>query len=173
MLTPTQQKWVDHLSDTNKVEIFPLDSKCNKKFEQIKSQIQSAIGTEFEILHRGASSLGISGQKEIDVYIPIPGEMIQGLIPRMEQVFGKPSSIYLLERTKFRPTIDGTVIEIMLINKEHESWIRGERFYEYLKENPETLEKYKKLKEDATGVSTREYYRRKIEFINEVLEVAL
>lgn len=32
MLTPAQQKWVDHLSDTNKVEIFPYDIKCNEKF---------------------------------------------------------------------------------------------------------------------------------------------
>jgi GrpB-like predicted nucleotidyltransferase (UPF0157 family) len=172
MLTFVQQKWIDHLSDTNKVEIFPLDPKCSEKFEKIKSQIQSVIGTKFEILHRGASSLGISGQREIDVYIPIPPEKIEELTPKMEKVFGKPSSFYPLERTKFRPKIDGTVIEIMLTNKEHESWIRGERFYEYLKENPETLEQYRKLKEDASGVSTREYYRRKIEFINDILKVS-
>jgi len=39
----------------------------------------------------------------------------------------------------------------------------------YLKENPEALERYRKLKEEAAGVNTGEYYRRKIEFINEIL----
>jgi len=128
MLTPSQQKWVDHLSDTNKVEIFPFDPKSNGKFEEIKFQIQSAIGTEFEILHRGASSLGISGQKEIDVYIPISPEKIEELTPKMEAVFGKPKSVYPLERTKFLAKIDGTTIEIMLTNQDHQSWIDGEIF---------------------------------------------
>lgn len=169
MLTPSQQKWVDHLSDTNKVEIFPFDPKCNEKFEKIKSQIQSAIGIELEILHRGASSLGISGQREIDVYIPLPPEQIEELAPKMERVFGKPTSIYLLERTKFLVKIDGTTVEIMLINKKHKGWIDGETFMSYLKENPDALEQYRILKEEATGVSTREYYTRKINFINEIL----
>ncbi len=169
MLTPAQQKWVDHLSDTNKVEIFPFDSKCNEKFEQVKFQIKSAIGTEFEILHRGATSLGISGQKEIDVYIPIPPEKIEELTPKMEQVFGKPKSVYPLERTKFIAKIEGTMIEIMLTNQDHNSWIDSERFMSHLKENPEALEQYRRLKEEGAGVTTREYYRRKIEFINEIL----
>lgn len=172
MLTPAQQKWVDHLSDTDKVEIFPFDSMCNEKFEQIKSQIESAIGTEFEILHRGASSLGISGQKEIDVYIPIRPEQIEELTPKMERVFGKPKSVYPLERTKFIARIDGTRIEIMLTNQDHQSWIDGERFMSYLRANPEELERYRKLKEEGAGVSIREYYRRKIEFINDILSKA-
>lgn len=169
MLTPAQQKWVDHLSDTNKIEIFPFDPKCNEKFEQVKSQIQSVIGTEFEILHRGATSLDISGQREIDVYIPIPPEQIEELVPKMERVFGKPKSIYPLERTKFIAKVDGTMIEIMLTNRDHQSWIDGERFVNYLRANPGALEKYRILKEESAGVNTREYYRRKMEFINEIL----
>ncbi len=87
----------------------------------------------------------------------------------MERVFGKPTSIYLLERTKFLVKIDGTTVEIMLINKKHKGWIDGETFMSYLKENPDALEQYRILKEEATGVSTREYYTRKINFINEIL----
>lgn len=169
MLTPTQQQWVDHLSDVDKIQIFPYDLKAPEKFEQIKSEIKSIIGTEFEILHRGASAMGISGQKEIDVYIPMPAEKIEELAPKMEAVWGKPKSVYPQERTKFYRHIDGTRIEIMLTNKDHQSWIDGERHFNYLKQNPEALEQYRKIKEDGDGVSVREYYRRKIEFINEIL----
>lgn len=170
MLTPVQQKWVDHLSDVDKIQIFPYDPTVEQKFEQIKSEIQSVIGTEFEILHRGASAMGISGQKEIDVYIPMPAEMIEKLASKIEEVWGKPKSVYPQERTKFYRHIDGTRIEIMLTNQDHQSWIDGEKHFNYLKQNPEALEQYRKLKEDGDGVSVREYYRRKIEFINDILE---
>jgi GrpB-like predicted nucleotidyltransferase (UPF0157 family) len=169
MLTPAQQKWVDHLSDTDKIKIFPYDPTVEEKFQKIKFEIQSVIGTEFEILHRGASALGISGQKEIDIYIPMPAETIEELAPKMEVVFGKPKSVYVLERTKFIAKIDTTKIEIMLTNQKHQSWIDGEKHFNYLKQNPEELEQYRKLKEDGDGVSVREYYRRKIEYINEIL----
>lgn len=171
MLTPEQEKWVSHLNTTGIVQIFLYDEKAPEKFEKIKSQIQSAIGTDFEILHRGASSLGISGQREIDVYIPMTPEQIEELTPKMEAVFGKPKSIYPNERTKFLAKIDGTTIEIMLTNKEHQSWVNGERFINYLKENPETLEKYRKLKEECAGLNCQQYYRKKIEFINEILGI--
>lgn len=169
MLTDAQQEWVNHLSDTDKIEIFPYDPMVEEKFEKIKSEIESVIGTEFEVLHRGASGLGISGQKEIDVYIPVPPERIEELTTKMETVWGRPKSIYPTERTKFYRYIDGTKIEVMITNKDHESWMNGEKHFYYLKQNPEALERYKKLKEDGGGLSVREYYRRKIEFINEIL----
>ena len=171
MITSEQQKWIDHLSDTSKVSIFPLDHKAEEKFQQVKSQIESILGTDIEILHRGASYLGISGQKEIDIYIPVLPEQIDYLASKMEKVFGKPKSTYPLERTKCLAYIDGTKLEIMVTNKNHTSWINGEKFYKYLMENDEALEKYRKLKEEGNGLSTKEYYKKKIEFINAILEI--
>lgn len=168
MLTPEQEKWVQHLNTTGKVEIFPYDEKAPEKFEQIKAQVQSVLGN-VEVLHRGASSMGISGQREIDVYVPLTPEEIEEYTPKMEEAFGKPKSVYPNERTKFLAKIYGTTIEIMLTNKEHPSWINGERFRDNLLENPEALERYKKLKEECAGLNCQEYYRRKIEFINEIL----
>lgn len=170
MLTPEQEKWVQHLNTTGKVEIFPYDDKAPEKFEQIKSQIQAVLG-DVEVLHRGASGMGISGQKEIDVYIPLTTEEIDEYTPKMEAVFGKPKSVYPNERTKFLAKIDGTTIEIMLTNKDHQSWINGEQFRDYLTKNSEALERYRKLKEECVGLNCQEYYRKKIEFINEILGV--
>lgn len=169
MLTPEQEKWVGHLNNDGVVEIFPYDERAPEKFEQIKSQILAVLG-DVTVLHRGASALGISGQKEIDVYIPLTPEQIEEYTPKMEAVFGKPKSVYPLERTKFLAKIDGTKIEIMLTNKDHQSWITGERFYNYLSENGEVLEQYRKLKEGCAGLNCQQYYRKKIKFINEVLK---
>ncbi len=168
MLTPEQKKWVNHLNTDGVVEIFPYDEKAPKKFEQIKSQIQAVLG-DVTVLHRGASGLGISGQREIDVYIPLTPNEIAEYTPKMEAVFGKPKSVYPLERTKFLAEIDGTKIEIMLTNKYHQSWIDNDNFFKYLLVNKEALERYKQLKDGCAGLNYREYYRKKIEFINEVL----
>jgi GrpB-like predicted nucleotidyltransferase (UPF0157 family) len=71
MLTPAQEKWLEHLSDMDSVEICPADSKAREKFLEIKRRIQSELGDEVPIEHRGSTSFGISGQGELDVYIPV------------------------------------------------------------------------------------------------------
>jgi hypothetical protein len=38
----------------------------------------------------------------------------------------------------------------------------------FLKTHPEKLEEYRLLKESGNGLSVRQYYRKKLEFINQV-----
>lgn len=173
MITQEQEKWLSHLSDTNKVDIAPFDPKSNEKFEEIKKQIQSVLGNKTRVLHRGASGLGISGQPEIDIYIPVLPEKFDRTVLEMEKIFNKkPYSIYPLERTKFILFKGQTKLEIMVVNKLNKSWIDNETFYQYLKRHPEALEQYRKLKEDGRGLSNQSYYRKKIEFINNILDKA-
>jgi GrpB-like predicted nucleotidyltransferase (UPF0157 family) len=172
MLTLAQEKWLDHLSDTDKVDIFPLDPQAESKFEEIKKEVVILLGQNTAVLHRGASSLGISGQKEIDVYIPVSAEMMESASALLENAWGKPKSVYADERIKFLRYVEDTKFEVMIVNKDSKSWIDAEKFHAYLIEHSEVLEQYKKLKEEAAGVSTREYYRRKIEFINGIIVTA-
>ena len=72
MITRKQQKWIDHLSDVDKIKIVPFDPTAKDKFQKVKQQIKGALGKDIPVVHRGASSLGISGQDEIDIYIPVP-----------------------------------------------------------------------------------------------------
>ena len=65
MLSQKQKEWVDHLSNDSKVKIVPFDPSSREKFEKIKIIIQSKLGKETKVEHRGASSFGISGQDEI------------------------------------------------------------------------------------------------------------
>ena len=168
MITPEQQNFVDKRSDNN-IEVIPFDPKSNEKFEEIKKQVRSIIG-DIEVLHRGSTGLGIGGQHEIDVFIPVSADEIPELAAKIESVWGKPKSIYPDERTKFIRYIDGTMIEVVLANKSAKSWVDGEIFFKYLVENEDTRDEYERLKEIGKELSIKEYYKRKFEFMNEILD---
>ncbi len=169
MITPEQQKWIDHLRDDDQITIKPYDPNSVEKFGRVRDKIQSALGESVRVEHRGATSLGISGQDEIDIYVPVPTDRFDSLLSPLEDIFGKPRSVYPLERARFVTEEGGKHIDVFLINDTSAGWINGVKFEEYLKTHPEALEAYRKLKESGNGLSTHEYYRRKIEFINDIL----
>ncbi len=170
MVTPEQEQWLRHLNNSNSVKIFPYDEQAGEKFERIKSLLSSILGVEQKIVHKGSTSLKISGQKEIDIYIPVTLARFNSILTPLEQVFGEPRSHYPLERVCYVATIDGTKVEIFVINSESKGWLDSVQFEKYLLEHPEELEKYRILKEESIGLSTRAYYRKKIEFINSILD---
>ena|SRR3990167_3268159 len=135
MLTPEQEKWVETLSE-KPVSIIPYDPRSEKIFEIVKEKIKNALGSDVVVEHRGSSSLGISGQDEIDVQI-------------------------LAEKEMFPAMID----------IHHKNYTNGVKFYDYLKGHPDKLDEYRILKENGSGLTTREYYRKKIEFINSVVNL--
>lgn len=169
MLTPEQEKWIAHLSDETKIKIVPFDPSAPEKFEKIKTKICSTLGNEVKVYHCGATCLGISGQDEIDVYIPVPEQNFNSFISPLTEMFGQPASHYPLERARFKTFVDGKHVDVFLINETSSGWINGVKFENYLRSHPEALESYRILKENGNGLSTREYYRRKIEFINYIL----
>ena len=173
MLTPEQQKWIDHLRDDDHIVMKTYDPSCVAKFDRIKARIITTLGNQVRVEHRGATGLGISGQDEIDVYIPVPPEKFDQLLTPLENAFGKPRSVYPLERARFVTEEGEKHIDIFLINDTHSGWLDGIKFEDYLINHPEALEEYRKLKEAGNGLSTREYYRRKIEFINDILVRAM
>lgn len=169
MLTSKQAGWVAHLSETEKVKVISFDPTCAEKFEKIKQKIQGELGEQIKVEHHGASNLGISGQDEIDIYVPVQGEKFDELVGLIQKIFGKPRSFYSMERARFVTEVDGKHVDIFVINEECDGWKDSLRFEKYLLEHAEMLDNYRKLKEKLSGESVREYYQRKIEFINEVL----
>jgi len=172
MLTLEQEKWIAHLSDENKISIVPFDPTAEEKFQRVKQRVQAALGTQTPVEHRGATSLGISGQDEIDVYVPTPEAKFDSLVDPLKNLFGEPRSLYPLERARFVTQEGGKHVDVFLINEEHDGWKNGVKFESYLKSHPEALEQYRLLKENGNGLSVREYYRRKTEFINGILAKA-
>ena len=167
MLNLKQQNFIDRQSD-NIIKVLPFDLRANEKFEEIKKQIQAIIGN-VEVIHRGSTGLGIAGQPEIDVYIPVLSGEMPVLATELEKTWGKPKSIYPDERTKFIRYVDGTMVEVMLVNKMCESWKEGEMFFDYLKNHEDARKEYEKLKGVGEDLSYKEYYKRKFEFMNDIL----
>lgn len=169
MITEVQGKWLAHLSNKDMVTIIPYDCAAPEKFKKIKEQIHELLGNKVCVEHHGASSLGISGQGELDIYVPVSVLEFDQFVSQLAIIFGKPGSLYPLERARFVSYVDGTKAEVFVINNQSQGWLDGIEFEAHLKSNPKLLKKYEILKEKASGLSIREYYRKKIEFINEVL----
>lgn len=169
MLTQEQQNWLARLNNTDSVIIVPFDPSCDEKFEKIKRKIHSKLGTDLRIEHHGASSLRISGQDEIDVYIPVKASEFNDTVLRVRSIFGEPKSMGANKRARYKTEVQGKLIDIFVVNEEHEEWQMHKRLKSYLMSNPKALQEYKELKEKSAGKSTREYYRIKLEFMNGVL----
>jgi hypothetical protein len=169
MVTRDQQKWLDHLSNTEVIKIVSYDKEAPLIFEKVKKLVTEALGNNFKVLHRGASYLKISGQDEIDIYVPVLPSCFDEVVARMTEVFSEPRSLYPLVRARFRLDGFGKHIDVFVINEEDKGWVDSEKFTNYSLENPVVLEEYRQLKEEGNGLSVREYYTRKIEFINNVL----
>jgi len=171
MLIPSQKKWLAQLSDTDSTDIYPYDPKCPEIFEEFMNFFKSKIGGDLKIVHYGASSLGISGQNEIDVYVLVSPEDFNDMVDKVSTMFGMPQSLGENKRARYKVIFKGKKIDLFVSNEEHEEWQNNLKFNSYLRNNPEALAEYKKIKEDLAGKSTREYYRAKVEFINETLSL--
>lgn len=169
MLTKEQEKWIQHLSDTSRVEIMSYNQKSENIFLKIKKEIKKFLGN-IEIFHCGSTALKILGQEEIDLYIPVVEKEFNNYLAKLVNHFGKPSSAYLLKRVRFVRYLENIKIEIFLINRGTNDWKNIVFFESYLKRNKKSLEEYKKIKEESNGLFVREYYRKKIEFINKILK---
>lgn len=169
MLTEEQKKWIDHLSDDDSINIAPFDPTAEDKFTEVRKRIQAKLGKSVEVEHHGASSMKISGQDEIDVYIPISGNRYDSMVQKLTKIFGEPRSNYALKRARFVTTVSGKHIDVFAINSETDGYTSMIKFEGYLMKHPKALDKYRILKENSAGLSTREYYRRKTEFINQIL----
>ncbi|MCX6781892.1 MAG: GrpB family protein [Candidatus Magasanikbacteria bacterium] len=168
MLTPEQQEWVNHLSDTNIISVLPYNPKTKTIFKMIKKDLINVLG-KTRISLRGSTALGIAGQGEIDLYIPISNRNFNVYLDKLIKYLGQPGSVYPLRRVRFVKYIDDIKIEIFLINKNHSDWKRSIKFEKILRNDPNALKEYETLKIQNDGTSPRNYYAKKIEFINNML----
>jgi GrpB-like predicted nucleotidyltransferase (UPF0157 family) len=170
MLTEEQKKWISHLSNKTKIEIFPYNPNTKKVFKKIKKEIENFLG-DVEVLHCGSTALEILGQGEIDLYIPVREKEFDNYLEKLIKHIGSPGSVYPLRRVRFIKYIDDIKIEIFLINKDNDDWKNLIQFERYLKENIGALEEYRKIKKESNGLSIQNYYRNKLEFINKIINL--
>lgn len=172
MLTKADINWLNHLSNSKKVKIVPYNPIVKKIFNKQKREILDILGQDVEVLHCGASGMGISGQDEIDLVIPLSLDLFDAITAKLKKVYGSPNSFYPNQRVRFNRQQGDKKIEVFIVNQDSERWKRSTAFANYLKKHPESLEAYKKLKEASDGVGIKEYYRRKLEFANDIIAKA-
>lgn len=169
MLTKEQQKWLDHLSAIKKIAIVPYNPKTKEVFKIIKAELTKILG-KVRISHRGSTAMRISGQGEIDLYIPVCKKDFNDTVAKLVKYLGEAGSLYEYKRARFIKYIDGIKIEIFVINKNDSSWKTSIKFEKYLKGNSKALAEYERLKNRADGQSIRKYYTLKTIFINKILQ---
>lgn len=172
MLTKADINWLKHLSNSNKVKIVPYNPKVKDVFEKQKKELLGILGKDIEILHLGATGMGILGLGEIDLVIPVSLDRFDEFIEKFKKVYGDPKSFSPNNRVRFNHKQGDIDIEMVIVNQDSEGWKRNLAFENYLKSHPEALDAYRKLKEASDGIGMKEYYRQKMEFINDILEKA-
>ena len=168
MINREQQKWLNHLNDSDSIKIIPYSQKPKEAFRKIKSELIKVLGNT-PISLKGSTRLKISGQGEVDLYIPVAKKDFNLYLEKLISYLGKPGTVYPLNRVRFVKYIDNIKVEIFLINRNGQDWKNSVKFENYLRRHPEALKKYEALKKVNEGKSTKEYYTQKIKFINEIL----
>lgn len=172
MITEEQQKWLGHLDDTDNVCVGPWDRTAEDKYQTVKAQIQVVLSKDCRVEHRGASSLKISGQNEIDVYVPVKSTQFDSAVSVLTRIYENPRSNYHLKRARFATFVQGKHVDVFVVNEDDIDWNDSEIFHKFLLTHPNKLLEYCKLKEALAGSSTKAYYTAKTEFINEVVSEA-
>ena len=116
----------------------------------------------------GSVALGISGQKNIDIYALAGPKDFNKYLPIFEKLFGKVDKQgKYVKKTfiewKFKK--DGYEIEIYLTEPPE----RQIQVYEVLKSNKKLLKEYEDLKSSFDGKSYKDYQKAKYKFYNKIL----
>lgn len=166
MLTPNQEKYLLTIPEDKVIFIKQFDPKVQDTANEIISKIKEVL-PEAEILFLGASALGIAGQNDIDITVLANGKW-EEFTETLKELFGEP--------TKSNPTFikwefvqDGFEIELYLNDKVSPNLQEQVDTLNLLKSSSELRAEYEKIKQEANGLSFREYMRRKYEFFNKIL----
>lgn len=170
MLSKADKDWLNKLSSSEKIDILPHDPNAKNLFISQKKEIMSILGQTTVVLHVGASDMGISGQNEIDIVIPVAPDKFNGVVAKLKKVYGAPDSFYPRRRSRFNRYLKGKKMEIAVLNEDSNEWHTSMAFHNYIKTHPKSLEEYRKLKEMYSKTGKKDYYQRKMEFINSIIE---
>jgi len=167
MLTKDELDFLSKIPEDKKVHIYPFDPRIIKIAEDIVQSINRTY-SNLEVKHMGASALEISGQNDIDVYAFSDPKDFGKYLPGLIKFFGEP-----LHRHKtfceWKFNKDGFDIEFYLTAKDSETMQKQIKVFETLRNSPNLLKEYEKLKSSMSGKSFKEYQEKKYEFYHKIL----
>lgn len=168
MLTKDELDFLNKIPASKIVHISPFDSKVIKTSEDLIQSI-SIIHPGLEVKHMGASALRISGQNDIDIYAFSDPRNFGKFLPGLIKLFGEPLHRHeTFCEWKFKK--EGFDIEFYLTVKDSITMQKQIRVFEILKNKPDLLKEYERLKESMNGKSFKEYQEKKYEFYHKILD---
>lgn len=168
MLLESEKKYIETIPLDKIVMIFPFSPKATKLADDIIQKVKE-VCPDLRVIYMGASGLGISGQRDLDIYALSDPKNFPKHLSKLIKLFGKP------KRQKensidweFRQ--DGYEVEFYLTNPKSPSMKRQIAVFEILNNNKKLREEYEILKENMNGKSFRDYQRKKYEFYHKILK---
>lgn len=172
MLNDNQRKYLISLPKNTLVKIFPFNKTAVEKISGlILDRLRSSISEVWPIQFLGSSALGISGQKDIEVFILCPSDSFQPYIPMLMKEFGSPNPwIKGTTSIGWEWEEDGYNVELYLTDPEAPETIEQLQVFDLLKENQTLKAEYENLKLSFDGKSYRDYQKAKYLFFNRILD---
>lgn len=167
MFTKDERDYLSKIPQDKIVYIHPFDNRIVKTAKDIIFSINK-IYPPLEIKHMGASALEISGQNDIDIYAFSDPDEFDKFLPGLTDLFGKPIHKHkTFIEWKFNK--NNYHVEFYLTAKDSRTMKKQIKVFEILKNNPNLLKEYERLKESMNGKSFREYQEKKYEFYHKIL----
>jgi GrpB-like predicted nucleotidyltransferase (UPF0157 family) len=167
MLSRDEKDFLRKIPLNKKVVIRPYDENVLVISEKIINQVHSVL-PDLEVVHMGASALGLSGQGDVDIYVfSNPADFDKQTI-LMKSIFGEPKS-HKYDSVAWEFERDNHEVQLYLTDSSSAPMKKQIAVYQILKEDENIRKKYEKLKEDMNGKSFKEYQRKKYEFYHQIL----
>lgn len=169
MLTEGQIKYLATIPDDQKMVVKPFNPKGLGIANQIIADIKS-VEPDLEVVCLGSLPLKIAGQEDIDISAFCIKSEQPKHFDNFKKLFGEPTRKGT-NSTGWDFQKDGFSVSVWLTDPTVETTINQVRVFNLLKDNPDLLKEYEKIKEEAKDLTYKEYQIRKYEFYNRILEL--
>ena len=168
MLTQEQEKYLETIPENKKIFVQDFNPAVRVASENVVSKIKSE-NPDWDVWPIGSSELGIAGQNDIDINIPIKPDEVDNYLPKLKKILGPPRQKEKLPM-KWEFTQDGFEVELYLTDSTIKTFKDHLDVFTMLKEHSGLRARYEEIKKSADGGSFREYMKKKYELFNEILE---
>ncbi|OGN13904.1 MAG: hypothetical protein A3J47_03445 [Candidatus Yanofskybacteria bacterium RIFCSPHIGHO2_02_FULL_43_22] len=167
MLTEGQIKYLATIPDDQKMVVKPFNPKGLDVANRIISDIK-AVEPYLEVVCLGSLPLKIAGQEDIDISAFCIKSEQPKHFDNFKKLFGEPTRKGT-NSTGWDFQKDGFGVSVWLTDPTVETTINQVKVFNLLKNNPDLLKEYEKIKEEAKDLTYKEYQVRKYEFYNRIL----
>ena len=167
-LTEGEEKYLATITDDKMMVVKPFNPKGLEIADQIIKEIKS-VEPGLEILLLGSLPLKIAGQEDIDISAFCVKSEQPKHIDTFKKLFGEPTRIGK-NSIGWDFKKEGFDISVWLTDPTVETTKAQVEVFNLLKNDPNLLKEYERIKVEAKDLPYKEYQRRKYEFYHKILK---